>query len=247
MVRLEPLVITVSLQQGLVWDPRYGIALDGLLTSLTRASEAHKRGLLAGSLLDGGLNPEIPQDWDLPLAKCKEGGSEQWHWMATVGQPLGYDAMPLSNAPFDPHRLMVKLDERRAEAVAISLPKNVGGARGRFRTKLTPVMVTVAREIQWHALGDMDLLNDLLANADSIGGRRGSGEGKVESWRVKYAASKDPFFFGHTHPNGKLGRAVPFACAKKLDLIDWNEGYAGLRPPMFHRARQQLLALPDMS
>ena len=246
MAKLEPLVIRAKLQQGLVWDPRYGIALDGLLTSLIRASEASKGGVPAGSLLDGGLGLDEPRDWDLPLAKCQEGGSGQWHWLATVGLPLGYGGTSLPPAPFDAHRLMVKLDERRAEAIAISLPKNVGGSRGRFRTKLTPVLVTVAYEIQWHAIGDIEHIKEILMDADSIGGRRGSGEGKVESWQVQRTPRSDVFLFAHTHPNGKLGRAVPVACAKKMKLTNWHEGYAGLRPPMFHKARQQLLVLPEM-
>ena len=246
MAGLKPLVITARLQQGLSWDPRYGIALDGLLNSLIRASEASKGGILTGSLLDGGLDLENPKEWDLPLQKCDIAQDGDWHWMATVGQPLGLNDSELPPAPLDAHRLMVKLDERRSESISVALPKNVGGPRGRYRTRVTPVLVTVSSSIQWHAIGDLDAILDILSPVFTIGARRGSGEGKVESWHVQEVEASDYRRFGHTHPNGKLGRAVPESCALALGLDISNKGYAGIRPPMFHKTRQKLLVLPNM-
>lgn len=246
MAGLKPLIITARLQQGVSWDPRYGIALDGLLNSLIRASEAFKEGILAGSLLDGGLDLENPKEWDLPLAKCENTENDDWHWLATVGQPLGLGDSELVSSPLDAHRLMVKLDERRAESIAVALPKNVGGPRGRYRTRVTPVLVTVSSSIQWHAIGDLEKISNILSPVLTIGARRGSGEGKVESWHVQESEVLDYKRFGHTHPNGKLGRAVPESCALALGLDVSHKGYAGLRPPMFHKTRQKLLVLPDM-
>ena len=249
MARLafKALKITAFLRHGLSLDLRYGIALDGLLTASLRASEGHQRNLLAGSMLDGGLGLDSPKEWELPLGKCMEDLDTGWHWMATTGQPIGVDGITLPPAPFDPHRLMVRLDERRSEAIAVSLPKNVGGPRGRYRTRVTPVMNTPCSGLVWHAYGNLNEVKNLLEPLTTIGARRGSGEGVVSSWSVVEVKEKDLdiFSFSHKHPDGSLGRPVPLDCAKKLGFQDNPTGYAGIRPPMFHSSRQKMLVLPS--
>lgn len=238
-VRLTALTVTATLQQGLVLDPRYGVALDGLLASLVRHRAAQGR---PGADLDGGLNA-APADWDLPLARCTLAGDD-WHWAASTGQAVDGAGQHLPAAPADPHRLMVRLDERRAEQVALRLPRNVGGPRGRYRTKVTPVLATVCPAITWHAYGDPDLIAELLTGLPSVGGRRGTGEGTVLAWAVTEQDVGDPDAFAHTHPDGSLGRPVPAACARQYGFPADRTGLAGLRPPMFHRDRQRLLVLP---
>lgn len=245
---LKPLVITAYLRHGLSLDLRYGIALDGLLTASLRASEGYLKGIMAGSLLDGGLALGAPKEWDLPLGKCKEDLEIGWHWMATTGQPIDIYGKPLPSAPFDPHRLMVRLDERRSEAIALSIPKNVGGPRGRYRTRVTPVMNTPCFGLVWHAYGNSEKIKELVESLTTIGARRGSGEGAVSSWDILEVSPKglDIFTFAHTHPDGNLGRPVPTLCAQKLGFKDNPTGYAGIRPPMFHSSRQKILVLPKV-
>lgn len=240
--------VVAVLQQGISIDPRYGVSLDGLLASQIRAEQAHRLGPgTPGSVLDGGLNPqdgEDPLEVDLPLARCTIGGEEDWHWLTTIGQPVDHDGNPVPFDP-DPHRMLGGLDERRAEQVAVSLPKNVGGPRGRFRNRVTPVLVVPAAAIVWHAVGQPAEIRRLLEPLTTIGARRGSGEGTVLRWEFSVVYKEDPLLFGHTHPDGTLGRPVPRACAERLGMSCRRLGYAGLRPPMFHPVRQRMLVLPD--
>lgn len=232
------MTVTATLQQGLVFDVRHGLALDGLLVSALRAKAASGA---PGSLLDGGLAPDEPQAWELPLAACRHDEG-LWHWMATSGLPTDLAGTPVPLIP-DPHRLLQTLDERRAAQVAISQPQHVGGARGRFRQRVTPVLAIPAAQIIWHAVGDPNAVLRLLESLPSIGGRRGSGEGAVLSWQVTEAFPDDQHVFAHTHPNGSQGRPLPEACIHSLGMTSLDVAHAGLRPPLFHPAHQHLLVV----
>jgi len=242
-----PVTITARLQQGMVFDPRYGVAFDGLLAAQLRAQHANDlEPGMSGSDLDGGLLASDPLDWDLPLAKCSRSAETGWHWLATTGQLVDHHGMPVCTG-YDPHRMLNRLDERRAEQVAVKLPKNVGGARGRFRNKATPVLSVPAHSVIWHAVGDPVRIDELVRGLATVGARRGSGEGAVLSWTIAVADSdgeKELERWGHLNPDGSLGRPVPHECAEWLGIDMNSTGYAGLRPPMFHPSRQKLLVLP---
>lgn len=244
-LRLEPLVVTATLQQGVVMDLRHGIAFDGLLVSALRGLAAHQEGLGApGSLLDGGLGGLNPVEWDLPLGRCAGGLGADWHWLTTTGLPVGPHGDRVSPIP-DPHRLLGALDERRAEQVAVALPKNVGGPRGRFRSRATPVLSFPAHAVIWHAIGDASKILELVQDLPAIGSRRGSGEGAVLRWEVRPVSPANPDKFAHLHPDGVLGRPVPHDCAAAVGVPTGRVGLAGLRPPLFHTGRQRVLVLPD--
>lgn len=245
MAGLTPLTVTAVLQQGVSMDLRYGIALDGLLVGQVRAQAAHRTSAFSGSLLDGGLAEPEPEEWDIPLGKCTL--SEDWHWLCTTGMPQDFHGRRVHGTP-DTHRLLGDLDERRAEQVSIALPKNVGGARGRFRRRTTPVLVFPAAQVVWRAIGDVDAVRVLLEGVTTIGARRGSGEGTVLQWRVEASDTHDnEFTFAHTHLDGIAGRPMPTACAEKAGLPTHLTGVAGIRPPMFHAGRQKVLVLPDLA
>lgn len=234
----QPMTVIAHLQQGLVYDTRHGLALDGLLTSVLRTRAAQGA---PGSLLDGGLAMDEPQAWELPLAVC-ERAPGLWHWLATSGLPVNSSGEPVPMVP-DPHRLLQTLDERRASQVAIKQPQNVGGSRGRFRQRTTPVLSIPATKIVWHAVGDIAQVSALLSILPSIGARRGSGEGAVISWTVEPACPEDLNLFGHTHPDGTQGRPLPEECVHSLGRVSLEFAPAGLRPPMFHPANQKMLVV----
>lgn len=239
MARLTvPMVVTATLQQGLVFDATHGLALDGLLVSALRAKAAQGA---PGSLLDGGLAPEDPQTWELPLEACRRAG-DLWHWLATSGLPVDRYGAPVPLIP-DPHRLFQAVDERRAPQIALSQPLHVGGARGRFRQRVTPVLAIPAAKIVWHAVGDLAAVQSLVETIPSIGGRRGSGEGAVLSWSVEESSTPEPEVFAHLHPNGEQGRPLPETCVRSLGRTGREMAPAGLRPPLFHRANQHLLVV----
>lgn len=236
-----PLLVTAYLQQGIVMDQRYGLTLDGLLSSVVRQQ---KSGNIQKSLLDGGLNVENPELWDLPLARCEV--SKDWHWLCTGANAVdreGKTIIPYLDSP-DTHRLSVRSDERRANVVAVKVPADLGGTRGRFRPKVSPVLVTPAYALSWRAVGDADTILELLSTVSSIGGRRGSGEGYVLKWEVGEVEVDDPIGFAHLQQDGKLGRPVPKECAELFHAEKWVEGTAGIRPPLFHESMQRLLAVP---
>jgi CRISPR type IV-associated protein Csf3 len=248
MAGLVPLRVTAVLQQGVAMDLRYGIALDGLLTGQVRGEAAYADGIAPGSNLDGGLAEIEPHDWDLPLARCVESGDD-WHWLCTTGLPQDHSGNRVTGVP-DAHRLLGDIDERRAAQVAVSMPKNVGGARGRFRRRITPVLVFPAARVVWHAVGDHEAVQRLLEGITTVGARRGSGEGTVISWLVETVAlnnAEEQFLHGHLHADGVAGRPMPMPCATRAGVPTGVTGLAGLRPPMFHAGRQKVLVLPDLA
>ena len=245
MAGLTPFTVTAVLQHGIVLDARRAVTLDGLLASVTRAG-ARPAGV-PGSLLDGGLDTDAPADWDLPLARCDRAG--EWHWLCTAAFPVGVDGQPLPAGPPDVRRLLTRLDERRAAQVAVRVPAGAGGPRGRYRPRIAPVLATVAAAVTWRAVGDPAGVSALLDGLPAIGGRRGSGEGAVLAWQVQATAGDnvDADWFGHTHPDGTLGRPCPVGCAARTGATGWTVGVAGLRPPVMHPARQRELAVPSGS
>lgn len=243
MAGLKTLKITAFLQQGVCIDYRYGLSLDGILTSQIRGFKAYSKNISApSSLLDGGLSIEKPEEWDIPLKKCSQG--EDWHWMTTTGYLVDLHGQPVKYIP-DVHNLFNEIDQGRAREIAVKLPQEVGGARGRFKKRLTPVLTIPAHAIVWHAVGEPLEVEKLLKNINSIGSRRNVGEGTVIRWEIAIVENVDEFFFGHTHPNGYLGKPCPIECVESLEIENYVLAEAGIRPPLFHESRQKLLALPE--
>lgn len=235
---MVPVVVSASLQQGVVWDRRLGLALDGVLASVVRRLSAPAG--TAGSLIDGGLSVEEPRMWELPLAKCDGGGD--WHWACGHGVAVDGEGVAVPSGVPDVKQLSQRPDERRAALTAARIPADVGGRRGRFRPRLRPVLTTPAVSVQWRALGVPDALQSLLGYVTAVGGRRGIGEGAVLRWDVTPVEVEDVYAFVHL-VNGHLSRPVPEVCARTLG-VEFATVRAGIRPPYFHPAEQRLLAVP---
>jgi hypothetical protein len=248
----SPFIVKAWLSQGIVLDYGFGLTLDGILSS-TKRKTLFTHGV--GSLYDGGLDSLEPTEIELPLGKCciaehelDSVGKPVWHWQAGAGVPLDFSGQKISLAPPDQHRLFVKVDEKRISDTTIALPKEVGGSRGRFRNKVTPVLNVPAAYIEWRGVGNVEEVEKLLSNIDAVGARRGSGEGAVYRWEFeeKYDIENIDIFF-HTNDDDSLNRPVPIACAQKVNAKKWHVGVGGLRPPLFHKTRQMELALPDLT
>lgn len=233
------LTVTARLQHGAALDARFGIGLDGLLTSLVRDRAKAAHAVTSGSSLDGGTHTPTPTLVDLPLARCP---SDPWHWMATTAYPLGWDRQPIPVSP-DVHHIRYSHQREVAEQVGLNLPKNTPISQGRFRSRRLPVITFPAAYLQFRAVGDPDVITDLLQDCHSMGGHRHSGEGAVLGWNVTEAETLDVDRWGHTHCDGTLGRPVPTECATRLGL-DGPTGTVGVRPPVWHQATQHLLVLP---
>ena len=95
-------------------------------------------------------------------------------------------------------------------------------------------------------MGDQQAVEELLIHVAAIGGRRGAGEGAVLEWSVQpWAGPSSPWSFAH-HDLSELrpSRPMPLDCAKRLPTNSYYEGVAGIRPPLLHRSRQRILAIP---
>ncbi len=237
-----PFLLTAVLQQGVVLDKRYGLALDGLLVSTIRSRQAAGQ---PGSLLDGGLDEEHPVEYSLPLDSCNAAGEELAHWLVTGGDPIGFDGEPITDLTPDVHRLSVRWDDKRGGMIGIKVIKDTGGPRGRFRPRVTPVLTTPAYGLRWRGVGDAEEIMEILEDVDSVGGRRGAGEGKILRWEIETVTDGDSDLYGHVHADYRLGRPVPTVCAIRCEATQWREGYGGIRPPLFHHSRQYILAVPD--
>lgn len=248
-MQAHPLIIEAHLQQGLVVDRFYGLALDGILASQVRKEAAIHLGLgrAGGADLDGGLSGHSPVDWALPLAQCIPSTQpDDWHWACSIGTPLGLQDRPVANDPPDTHRFSTQLDSRRAYQVAVKVPSTAGGSSGRFRPRVTPVLAIPALRIAWTAVGDVDEVRRLLGSIPAIGGRRGAGEGAVLRWEVTVASQPDELWhFAHRSPWSQgLARPMPAECAEQMGSSPSGMARAGVRPPLIHPARQRLLAMP---
>jgi CRISPR type IV-associated protein Csf3 len=246
----QPLIVEALLEQGVVVDGFYGLALDGLLASQLRKDAAVSLNLErpGGIDLDGGLATQSPIDWNLPLARCQfSPDAADWHWSCSVGTPLGPQNENMLDQPPDTHRLSTRLDVRRAYQVAVKVPATAGGSSGRFRPRVTPVLTVPATRIAWTAVGSRDEVARLLSDIPAIGARRGAGEGAVLEWRVRaHSPAEGAWHFVHVNPwVGRLSRPLPAECAHHAGFQASPTARAGLRPPLLHPSRQRLLAMPS--
>ena len=245
MVRLTPFVVVAHLQQGVVLDSRYGTALDGLLASVVRDNQKQqhyqKTGLaVTGSQLDGGLDNPEPTVVELPLQKCFIGGENGWHWACTTAYPVGV------HTEFDVHYRYCQIKENTTRHTTTNIPKHLHSTFGRYRTRKVPVVTTVTNTVVWRVVGDPDLVEELLTPITTIGKHRNNGEGTVLGWNIFTHLDGDPFLYGHTHPDGTLGRPIPTECAQQLNLPTTTPQTAGIRPPYWHPANQKELIIPQL-
>lgn len=232
------LTITAHLQQGAVLDYHYGLALDGILASVTRRLSAPPG--TPGSLIDGGLDNNNPTDWDLPLAQCHT--TDDWHWAIGHGIPTDIKGDPLPRTAPDTHRISSHLDDRRLPHTLTRIPAEASPRRGRFRNRIRPILTTPAHAIRWNAIGNPGELIGILSAVNAIGGRRGIGEGHVLEWTIDPIDPIDPFLHVHV-AHDALSRPMPIDCATRTGLPG-QPVTAGIRPPYFHPARQRHLRKP---
>lgn len=235
MTAMEPLRITAHLATGYACAAPWGIALDGLLASELRAEQ--KNQLHAdGKPIIGAMESDNPPDLPLPLARCTLDTT--WHWAATCGAPTDPDVRP------DIHTWTSRVDHRHLEHTTTSLPRTIPERQGRYKATRMPLLVTPARSITWHAVGEPDRIADILDGITAIGKKRSQGEGHVLRWEV-LVVDVDPFMAGHCWPDGTLGRPTPPGCLRGHPELATRQGRAGIRPPYMHPSRRGDAFLPD--
>lgn len=211
----------------------WGIALDGLLASVLwhrRKSAARA----AGHHLT--YNPAAdPEPLELPLARCGGTDDHDWHWMATFA-----DLHPHSHDAVDPdiRWRTSRTDHHRLQQLTPVIGKqSVSDGAGRYQRRVIPVMAHPATHLTWRAVGDPDVIGELLNEIPSIGKHRGVGEGFVSRWEVTPTPEVPEWVAGHAHQPGVLGRAAPPRCLHASpDIETGPRGQTAVRAPYLHPA-----------
>ncbi|MFW0787931.1 hypothetical protein AAFP35_25830 [Gordonia sp. CPCC 206044] len=223
-----PLIVRAELPHGVCFGQPWGISLDGLLASVLwhrrKADEAARGEVLT-------YDPRaIPQDLDLPLARCTLG--QPWHWMCTFAHTI-----PATPHP-EPRTRSSRTDHADLQRLSASVPSTVTDARGHYRKRLIPAVATVTATATWRAVGDPDQIRDLLVEVTEIGKYRTSGEGRVSAWRVEEVPDDDWWSAGHEHMPGVLGRSAPAECLfDHPGITHGGRARTAVRAPYAHPSR----------
>lgn len=233
-----PFTVRARLATGYAHAVPWGISLDGLIAS--EIWENRKAvALAAGDDWPAYRTDRAPEDIDLPLDRCAGDGAQCWHWSATFAFPEG--ELPGPHV----HTWVARPDQHALAQMTDRLPTHVDPRKGRYRSWVMPLPLTVAPSLVWRAVGDPTAVADLLTGIVAIGKKRASGHGQVLDWTVAPDLSADRWEFAHLHPDGRLGRCVPAACLRDHAGIDHGgHGHIGVRPPYMHPDRRAAVILP---
>lgn len=225
------LQITATTPHGIVLSRPWGVAFDGLLASVLW----HRRKWEARSVGEHFTyqHDQIPEDLDLPLARCGSPDRDDWHWMATFA-----DRHPRPHEIPDPdiRWRTSRTDRSRLQHLSPSIGSQaVSDSTGRYQRRVVPVMAHLATTLTWRAVGDADRIRELLSDLPSIGKHRGVGEGLVSRWVVEETPDVPLWTAGHEHEPGVLGRTAPQRCLDSRDGCSAGAlGSATIRPPYLH-------------
>lgn len=224
--------ITATTPHGVVLSRPWGVALDGLLASVMW----HRRkwaARAAGQHLTY-QHDDTPEPLELPLARCGDPTHDSdWHWMATFADLHSH---PHDASPDIRWRTSRSDRQRLQHLTPVIGSQAVSDSTGRYQRRVIPVMAHTATTLTWRAVGDSDLIRDLLTDLPSIGKHRGVGEGLVTHWEVDKTPDIPEWVAGHEHEPGILGRTVPLRCIDAEASNTGPLGAATIRPPYLHPA-----------
>ena len=235
---MVPPVVRARLAAGVANGVPWGISLDGLLASEIRENtKAAARE--AGTDYTPYSPDAVPEDLELPLARCTGDGGDRWHWAATFAFPE--DEVPGPHVQY----WSARPDQQAMGQMSDQLPALVSERQGRYRSRVMPLPLTVCRYLVWRAVGDPAAIAELLAPITSIGKKRSAGHGHVLSWEVTEQPDADRRELAHLHPDGSLGRTAPPICLHdRGEVRTGGDGQMGLRPPYIHPVRRAQVLLP---
>jgi hypothetical protein len=111
----------------------------------------------------------VPEDLDLPLARCTGDGADDCHGAATFAYPE--DEAPGLHVQY----WSARPDQHVLDQMSAELPALVSERQGRYRSRVMPLPLTVCRHLVWRAVGDPAAVTELLALIISIGKKRSAG------------------------------------------------------------------------
>lgn len=169
--------------------------------------------------------------FDIPLAKLQAGGL--WVWRCSEGE-AEWIAGDLTH-------YTRQFPTERARALRRNERKiNVGA--GPLKSYRLPLPLMLAREVVWHAVGDLDAVAEMVSCITHIGKKHNVGHGQVKRWRVEDADEDRSLI----REDGSPARPLPVELAETagLDVAGLYPQMAGHRPPYWHPDRRRLCYLP---
>lgn len=216
------LVVTARLAAAVSLPPVWPAPLDAVMASAARRD---RLGEMHGLVVDHHVQ-------DLPLARCKIGGS-RWHWQATCAEPVG-------PAVESTQHWAKRFDEAAWEPAA---PDGYVGkyitTGGRYRAHWTPLPVVEARALRWRCAGDPEAVQALLEGCHWLGKKRSQGWGRIIGWTVQDVGPMDLDVSARLHfgADGRPVRPIPIREADMwaVPARPYPQGY---RPPYWKAQRE---------
>lgn len=222
---MEPLLVTAELVNGFCAADPWSPSLDGVLAYWVLYGQLGEEEFALGA--SGGIPPVVLGPDALPLAV------ERWrdlHWWQ-CSSPM-YTAVTT-------HR---RFAHRRFDQALAMRYADVGRSRvnvkaGPFKNYRIGLDIRICPRVQWHAIGDLSAVAQLLARCQSIGRGGAQGLGLVREWRVEQ---------GGDAGLARFRRPLPEAFADEHGVtgvrMEW-----GIIPPGRLRQHRHLCVLPAPS
>ncbi|HEX6940912.1 MAG TPA: hypothetical protein VF158_15955 [Longimicrobiales bacterium] len=221
----EHLRLRAWLAAPVAWDLYDPLMIEGALQYAVVVRETGRMpdDVFAGCPLDAPLEDT---DIQIPIADSEVPGCPIPIALASAGWP---SADATASVRWRRRRV-------RAEKLGATI---VNASVGETKATNLPAPVVIAYWIDWWVMGDRRLLEDLLRDVHTIGGKRSGGLGQVQGWEI---APANPWsWFG---PGGRLMRPLPahFELARRSSRHDIREGT--VRAPYWHPRTRMLCCVP---
>lgn len=219
---MQPIRITAHLLNGFTSSDPWSPSIDGIL-GYWMMYEAKGDDFALSASNTAAMRPVE----GLPLQRIEHGGL----WWYACSSPIYSIA---SSARRYMHRRFDDAHERQLDLQGKS--GKVLVAAGPYKNARIPFLLRITRQVEWHVIGDLGEIKRLLSRCPHIGGRYGSGFGRVSGWSFSDGDSEKAM---HHRP-------LPVAYAEAHDIIG-DEMYWGIRPPARLRENSALCIMPEAS
>lgn len=214
----ENIKVTIVLRTPMV-VPKDLLHLDAVLGAI-------KVGQAKAAIGDG-INPR-DYHYDLPLERFGEGNG-QWVFKASA---LRLKAEAPQNFMQTSRINLSDAAEHRHNGwlnIRANIPNTAGGP---FKTSLYHVPLAFG-ELTGYCVGNKDRIHEMLESCKQIGGRRGTGWGRIESVKVEVIAPQDCDWMDRNLPVGTAG-------AENSHVL----GVSNLRAPYWDRTLYEKVLIP---
>ncbi len=212
---MKPLTVTAELANGYITTDPWSPSLDAIL-----AWAALKREYGA-DLLNRDPGRDGVTEVELPLLRLGEG--DDWYYACSSPIPSsGLEHIGYTHKRFDDQLAPYYLEPPRR--------RTVNTASGRYKNYRMPHSRVVAASVTWHCVGEEGPIEELLADIEAIGKRRGSGHGRVVRWDVGPGTEE-------TERLAREHRPVPGV--EGLLMLDW-----GIRSPGWLVENRRMCRMP---